>query len=362
MKVTISKQDLFRVILVTLLLGGVWGCKQRSDRHPIPQWVKVAKVSGADDHDTVIYPGKVKATEYVKLAFRVAGPLKKIYVGEGEAVKKGQLLAELDARDYQLQYDAVSAEYKQVTEESERIMELYRRGSVAINEYDKAVAARKRVTALYQINKNALHDTRLKAPFDGYIQKKYFSEPEIVNQGTPILSLLNDRMLEIEVDISAQDFIRYSDLLYAYAEADVFPGIRFPLEGIGVNQGANYNQLFTVRLCLEQDSLLRLVDGMSVTVTMLFRPDDERELTVVPISALFQQDGHSFVWLYNQQEQTIQKMRVEVQQMYKNGFVWVRSALKQGQMVISAGVNDLKEGQSVKLLPPVSVSNVGRLL
>ena len=84
-------------------------------------------------------------------------------------MSKGQLLAELDPRDYQLQYNATRAEYSQVKGESDRVIELYRRGSVSVNEYDKAVAAKKRITALYNVHRNALNDTRLKAPFDGYI-------------------------------------------------------------------------------------------------------------------------------------------------------------------------------------------------
>ena len=79
----------------------------------------------------------------MKLAFRVAGPIRKIYVNEGQYVKKGQLLAELDPRDYQIQFNATQAEYTQVKGEADRIIELYRRGSVSVNEYDKAVAARK---------------------------------------------------------------------------------------------------------------------------------------------------------------------------------------------------------------------------
>ena len=107
----------------------------------------------------ITYPGKLQAASDVKLAFRVAGPIKDIYVQEGEYVRKGKLLARLDPRDYQLQYDAAQAEYIQVKGESERIMQLYQKKSIPVNEYDKAVAALKRVSALYNGQKNALEDT-----------------------------------------------------------------------------------------------------------------------------------------------------------------------------------------------------------
>ena len=159
----------------------------------------------------------------LKLAFRVAGPIRKIYVNEGQYVKKGQLLAELDPRDYQIQFNATQAEYTQVKGEADRIIELYRRGSVSVNEYDKAVAARKRVTALYNAHRNALNDTRLKAPFDGYVQNKYFNAPEIVNQGTPVVSMIDNDYFEVDVNIPSGDFIRREDFMTFHANADVCP-------------------------------------------------------------------------------------------------------------------------------------------
>ena len=76
-------------------------------------------------------------------------------------------------------------------------------------------------------------------------------------------------------------------------------------------------------------------------------------MSIVPVSALFMKDGQSFVWLYNEQDETIEPVSVAVERLTKDGEAIVRSALRKGQTVISAGVNDLKEGQKVKLLPPV---------
>lgn len=351
-------------IMYAVLLGtaaSVLSCKQRPVALDIPQLVKTTEVGEFGGRSSVNYPGKIRAAENVKLAFRVAGPIRKIYVEEGQQVRKGQLLAQLDPRDYQLQYDAAEAEYSQVTGESDRVIELYRRGSVSVNEYDKAVSAKERITALYHARRNALNDTRLKAPFDGYIQDKYFSAPEIVNQGTPVLSMINDAYFEVDVDIPAGDFIRREDFTGFSAVADAFPQTELPLELIDINRGANYNQLFNARFRLRRDAHEGLAAGMSVTVTITFRPGAE-DLTVVPVSALFQEEGDSYVWLYDDLDHSVYKTPVEVQQLTKDGSALVRSDLRCGQRIISAGVNELKDGQEVKLLPPASPSNVGGLL
>ena len=98
-----SRKKIVWTGIAVLLMLGSGGCRKSPSVQSIPQLVKTAEVVAYGGESSVAYPGKVKAAEDVKLAFRVAGPLKKVYVSEGQQVKKGQLLAELDPRDYQLQ-------------------------------------------------------------------------------------------------------------------------------------------------------------------------------------------------------------------------------------------------------------------
>lgn len=347
-------------LIAGILFGGV-ACRHKQLVSKIPQLVKISEVKAFDGSAAVNYPGKIDAASNVKLAFRVAGPIRRMYVSEGQEVRKGQLLADLDPRDYRIQYNATQAEYEQVTSESDRIIELYERGSVSINDYDKAVSARKRVTALLQAHRNALNDTKLKAPFDGYIQNKYFEAPEIVGQGTPVLSMIDKEYLEVKVDIPTGDFIRQGDFKGFYAVADVYPKTKIPLELLDITQGANYNQLFTVRFRMKRDDKQLLAPGMSVSVTIDFKPGQEGDV-VVPVAALFQRRNGSFVWMYDEEHNTVTAIPVSVIRLTKDGEALVHSELRYGQSVVSAGVNDLKEGQQVKALPPAQASNVGNLL
>ena len=70
------------------------------------------------------YPGRIKAAADVDLSFRVAGPIFRMEAEEGKFVRKGEVLAEIDPRDYALQFSATEAEYKQVKAEAERVIEL----------------------------------------------------------------------------------------------------------------------------------------------------------------------------------------------------------------------------------------------
>lgn len=356
-----KKTGISAFLLLAGILFFVGACRRSTAPLVIPQLVKTAEVKAYDVLPAVTYPGKIQAAADVKLSFRVAGPIVKLYAKEGEFVKKGKILAEIDPRDYRLKYDAALAEYNQVKEESERIVELYRRNSVTVNDYDKAVAALKRVTALYQANKNMLADTKLRAPFDGYIQNKYFDTHEIVNQGLPVLSMIDNDYLEVDIDIPSSDYIRRENFVNFSCTVDVYPDIVVPLEFLEINQKANYNQLFKVRFRMKRNKTLKLAPGMSVSATINYKPVTAG-LVIVPVSAMFQQDKDSYVWLYDQQNGVVKMKKVEVQQLLKDGEVIVKSDLLPGEMIVSAGVNQLKEGQSVRSLPLAPASNIGKLL
>ena len=349
---------LFPVVGIIL---GFSACRSSETNEKQVLMVKTETVKNYENELQVTYPGRVKAAADVDLAFRVAGPIIRIPVQVGSFVRKGEVIAEIDPRDYELQYKATEDEYKQIKSEAERVIELYNRKSVPENDYDKAVYGLQQITSKYNAHKNALKDTRLVAPFDGYIQKKYFDAHEIVNTGTPVLSMINNDYYEVNIDIPSSDFIRRESFKEFYCEADVFPGVKIPLELLDITQQANYNQLFRVRFRMKPEEKLNLAAGMSVSVTIHFEPGQEG-LSIIPISSLFQKEDKSYVWVYDTAQTTVKMNPVKVVELDKDGQVIVESDLASGTRIVSAGVNGLKEGQKVRLLPPVSSSNVGKLL
>ena len=162
------------------------------------QTVKIDTVTSANGQTYLQYPGKVKAAQDISLAFRVSGTIRKIYVKDGARVQAGQLLAELDPTDYQVQLDATEAEYKQIKAEAERVMALYKENGTTPSANDKAVYGLKQITAKYQHHKDQLGYTRLYAPFNGYIQKRLFEAHETIGAGIPVLSMISGDAPEVD--------------------------------------------------------------------------------------------------------------------------------------------------------------------
>ena len=350
-------------LIVALLTSGIiTSCgEQTKDKNKI-KTVKTDTVRTEGSQTLLQYPGKVKAAEDVSLAFRVSGTIRKIYVQDGQAVKTGQLLAELDPTDYQIQLDATEAQYKQVKSEAERVIALYNDGGTTPVAYDKAVYGLKQITALYEHHKDELSYTKLYAPFCGFVQKHLFESHETVGAGMPVLQLVGQGTPEVEINLPAAEYIRREQFDNYQCTFDIYPGKVYPLKLIGITHKANSNQLYTMRLRLETEGLPVPSAGMNTMVSILLNDGESNEL-MVSSNALLQENGRSCVFVYHPETGTVQSEEVSILRLTGDGHSIIASpSLKPGNIVVTAGVHSIRNGEKVKPMPPVSETNVGGLM
>lgn len=308
------------------------------------------------------YPGRVKAAEEVNMAFKVSGNLLRVLPEEGAYVRSGQLLAELDPRDYQLQYDATLAEYNKVKAEADRVIRLWGDSAVSADAYDKARYGLQQITAKLDNARNQLEYTRLTAPFDCYVQRRLFEAPSVVSAGMPVVMLISAGAPEVEINLPASAYRNRGHIAWFSARfgADA-ESTRLPL--ISYAPQANANGLYTVRLAVPSTASERPTPGMSVMVSVQFdgTASTAADATVtIPSAALFESDGRSMVWVYA--DSTVTAREVTVSALHVDGTATVSSGLQGGERVVSAGVHSLAEGQRVHPLPQASSTNVGGLL
>ena len=219
------------LILTGISLILLSSCTQRTQKAKGYQTVKIDTIVSADKQTFLQFPGKVKAAQDISLAFRVSGTISKIHVKDGTRVQEGQLLAELDPTDYQVQLDATEAEYQQIKAEAERVMALYKDNGTTPNANDKAVYGLKQITAKYKHHKDQLAYTRLYAPFNGYVQKRLFEAHETIGAGMPVLSMISSGTPEVEINLPAAEYIRRDQFDNYHCTFDIYPGETYGLVG-----------------------------------------------------------------------------------------------------------------------------------
>ena len=353
-----------KICIVLLMFAGllaVSSCGNRKAEEPGVTNVRLFTVRNAGASSVQEFPGRVKAAEEVNMAFKVSGTLMRVCVEEGGRVSRGQLVAEIDPRDYQVQLDAAEAEYMKVKAEAERVMALYADSVSTADAYDKARYGLRQITAKYDNARNQLAYTKIYAPFDGYVQKRLFDPPTVVAAGMPVVTLVSGGRQEIEINIPASAYIDRHEMVSFRASFDFIPDREIPLRLISVAPKANANQLYAMRLALPQDVSPRPSPGMNTMVGITIR-DKTDSKTEIPSSALFTKDGASCVWVYDSKDGTIRLRTVTVEQLHTSGTPIVAQGLSDGEFVIAAGVHKLTDGQKVKPMAGESATNVGGLL
>jgi len=337
------------------------GCAEKSSKQSeMIRKVKVEPVKQADSVLVKNFPGIIKEAKEINLAFRVAGPIEKIFVKAGDYVKAGQPVAQIDTRDYEVQLAAAQAQYDQVKAEADRVIELHNRRSISGNDYDKAVSGLKMVTAQLDNARDQLNDAQLKAPIPGYIQKVNFIENELVDAGMPVATMIDVGHYQVEVDIPVSLYVdREAIVSFSGVQTDV-SDLPFSLQLLSYSKKADNNQLYKVRLGLDPAVQPKLAPGMDVRVT-IFCNNDTQPMACVPLSALFNKGDKSFVWVY-QADSTVREREVVAGKLTGDGRIRIVSGIQEGEQVVVAGVNLLNENEKVEPLVPVSETNIGGLL
>lgn len=346
-----------------MLLLTMVSCNSRTEEKRGPQTVKIEQAEAADNQADLQYPGKVKAAQDISLAFRVSGTIKKMHVKEGTHIRQGQLIAELDPTDYQIQLDATEAEYRQIKGDAERVMALYKENGTTPSANDKAVYGLQQITAKYQHHKDQVEYTRLYAPFNGFVQKRLFDEHETVGAGMPVVSMISGGLPEVEINLPAAEYIRRDKFESYSCTFDLYPGQAYDLKFISITPKANANQLYTMRLQLVADNQPLPSPGMVTMVSIRCNCSQDTRQLSVPTTAVLHKEGKEMVFVFNPSDQKVHCREVNLVRLLSNGRSLITcEGLNEGDQIVSSGIHHIEDGEVVKPLPAVTKTNVGGLL
>lgn len=330
--------------------------------------VRVVEITEASDFAQRRFPGRAKATQEVTLAFSVSGRLVARRVDVGDVVEAGETVAQLDPAPFQREVERWSAELnkakarsKNASAQTRRQAKLFEGGWVAearvdvfVAEEQSAIAEVGSVTAALERSKLDLGYTSLKSPFAGRIVATYAENFEEVHAKQPIVRLLDTSRIEMVVDIPENLISLAPHLQEVSVTYDPFPDLKIPAMVKEIGTEANETtRTYPVTLIMDQPADARVLPGMAGKATgRAVVPGDAREAQItIPMSAVFTPpDGDTdYVWVVDREAMTVSQRAVVLGGPTAQGLV-ISEGLSPGDLVVSAGVHSLKEGQKVKLI------------
>jgi len=337
------------------------GCSTPSENPQLPRPVRVIQVGEAAAQPSAGFAGEVTSRRETTLAFRIAGKLEARLVEVGDRVRKGQLIARLDAADYQLATQNLKAQLISAKAESEftradlaRYRDLLDQNIIAPPEFDRRqtayTAAKERVTALeaqLEQTANQLRYTDLTAERDGAIAGFTAEMGDVVAVGQPVARLAQLDEKEVTLHVPEQRIAQVTPgqeveiSLWSQGERRFRGKIR------EVAPAADpATRTYRVKAALV-DGREQALLGMTATVWLA---TTEPAATVVPRSAVFtthDDPKQPKVWLVD--ADTVHSTPVTLGAPLDGERIAVGGVVP-GQTVVSAGVQRLMEGQTVRVL------------
>ena len=348
-------KKMYLFALITTLVMTSCGHK-KGEESPLIRPVKTATVSS----QSVIrkdFSGMVEAVEYVKLAFRVSGQIINLPIVEGQRVKKGQLIAAIDPRDIALQYAADKAAYETADAQVARNKRLLGRQAISLQEYEISVANYQKAKSAYELSTNNMRDTKLSAPFDGSIEKRLVENYQRVNSGEGIVQLVNTQKLRIKFTVP-DDYLyllRAKDATFK-VEFDTYKGTIFNAKLEEYLDISTDGTGIPVTIIIDDPAFNRSVydvkPGFTCNIKLAsdIAPFLEEKLMNVPLSAVFgeSENKKTYVWIVN--DNKVSRREVTVYSPTGEANLLISKGLEPGETIIIAGVHQLVEGQTVKVL------------
>jgi RND family efflux transporter MFP subunit len=352
-------------VAVLVLTTALVGCSKPEPAQEPVRSVKVMQVGAQAAEFRQEYAGEVKARSESRLGFRVAGKLLSRSAEVGQRVKAGQVLAQLDATDYQLgaqaaqaQVQAAQTQYDLVAADFKRYAELRAQNFISGAELERRDATLKAAKATLDqakaqgsVQSNQKGYATLVADKAGVVLSVEAEPGQVLATGTPVLRLAYDGPRDVVVSVpedkaaAIQPGMNASVRLWA-SDATQTAKVREVAASADPT-----TRTFAVKMGL--DAVGAQAPALGATAYVQIQPSAEAaavgaELIKLPTSALRQQGQGSAVWLFDAATQTVKSQPVVVATADGNQAV-IASGLKGGEQVVVAGVHVLTEGQKVVL-------------
>lgn len=328
---------------------------------------------GPPDIAAEAFAGDVRARQQSPLAFQIGGHLVRRLVDVGARVKRGQVLAELDAGDVGLQVQAAraqlstaQADLQLAQSERERYRVLADQQVVSRSQFDsrdntfKAASARVRqMSAQLDVSRNQAGYASLRAPADGVIAQRQAEAGQIVAAGQPIYTLAADGDREVQINIPEQRIGAFKVGQVMQVELWTQQGRLIAGRIRELAPAADPQaRTFAARIALPADAAVEL--GQSARA---YAVDGAGAELSVPLAALFAKDGAPALWVLKRQAHatardgaSIATLHLQPVQLgpYGQDRVPVLSGVAPSDWVLAAGVHLVREGQRIK---PVDANN-----
>ncbi len=349
-----------RIIITVVIVGAAIAAAAfilKNNKEKMQQQTELAKkvnstipVQVEDTKEEIIggtftVTGSFAPARQILVVTELAGKVISLPVKEGQFVEKGQLLARIEYATHEADLRSAEANLQKLSTDKERYQRLVTSGGVTQSQLDDINLAYVNAEARTIAAKKRLADSYIRAPFAGYVNKRFVEEGTYLNAAKEVFEIVETARLKMVVNVSESQVLSVSKADKIVVQADVYPGSEYKaqLNFIGAKADANLN--FPVELQIENIKDKPLRSGMYGRAT--FQLSGGNPSLVIPRSALLGSTENAQVYVVA--NGAVELKEIVAGRSFSNS-IEVISGLTRGEKVVTNGQINLSPGAKVTVL------------
>ena len=302
-------------------------------------------LSPALENGSQNYVGIVEEREATAVSFTGMGVVRRVLVSEGQAVGRGQLIAEMDNTQARNMLSGAEAQMAQANDALARYKMLHDAGSLPEVQWVEIQSKVAQAKSQLAIAKKNLADCRLVAPVSGIIGKKNVGAGETAMPSQAVVTILDISSVKVKVAIPETEMNTITPSTQSVVSVEA---VQERMPGGRIEKGVLADALthtYDVRINVKNPNR-KLLPGMVANVRFTATTTSQANQQSLPVTAVQKSaDGSLFVWTISK-DSTAHRTPVSIGETLGNRIV-ITDGLQAGQRVVTEGYQKLSEGTKV---------------
>lgn len=339
-----------KYLFIASLLLIIVSCDNKSNKESgtgeKPIKVKAIEVIEKDIVFPIHSSGKLSAKSEQKLSFKTSGIINKIYADEGQSVKKGQLLAELNLSEIKAKVNLAEQALGKTERDFNRAGNLFKDSVTTLEQFQNAETALEVAKSNLEIARFNLKFSTIAAPSNGKILKRLMEENEMAGSGSPVFLFgSTDNRWVVRINLTDKDIINVRSGDSAIIEFDAYKDTEFKALVTEIGKAADpYTGTYEVELTVLPVKDRKLISGFIAKVDIYSGYLTQKYISV-PIDALTDYNEKS-AYVYEIKDSIVRRRRIEFSKIL-NAEVLISSGLKPGTKIVTEGINYLNDSTKI---------------
>jgi RND family efflux transporter MFP subunit len=345
MKIIIATIGALAVIIVVLLYNkSQTESKSKTDiQTSIP--VSVTTVGRQKVSDVRSLVGTIAANNDVAIISETQGKVTAVTSEIGDYKQAGAALIQVDDELKKANLASAEVNYEKAKKDLERYESLYKQNSATDQQLEAARLAAKAAEAQYVTAHREYSDTKITTPISGIVTSRLVDVGTYVQKGIPVANVVDISVLKVRVNVAEHDVFRMKVGDKVEVTTDVYPGVKFQGRIRTMSSKADDAHTYPIEIVLNNTGEHPLKAGMFGQVSFL--SGSNNDMLTIPRGALVGSMKNPQVFVV---EGTVARLRdISVSSEFGTQLA-VLSGLKQGEIVVLSGQNNLKDSIAVTII------------